>query len=42
MNIESGRRGSELCPLAEFTSVMSLLVLLPDGQVKGTFLPVPN
>jgi len=42
VNIEGGRRGSGLCPVAEFTCVMSLRVLLTEGEVNGTFLPVPN
>jgi len=42
VNFEGGRRGSGLCPAAEFTSVMSLRVLLPEGEVNGTFIPVPN
>lgn len=42
MNIEVGRRGLGLYPVAEFTSVMRLRVLLPEGDANGTFLPVPN
>jgi len=42
VNVEGGRHGSGLYPVAEFTSVMRLRVLLPEGDANGTFLPVPN